>query len=121
MDTGIMEVITSTADCTVQKAISELKAAGFVRDVRSVVHRQVSSRLKNYYKGADDPKLKAALEELKEDDYFDIIPLYYFSGNTLEHIAVGYDCDVSTITRNKKRLCFELYELMEGNDDQVHD
>lgn len=117
MDSGVLEVITSTADCTVQKAIAELKAAGFIKDVRSVVHKEISGRLKNYYKGAPDPKLKDALEQLKDDDYFDIIPLYYFSGNTIEHIASGYDVDVSTITRNKKRLCFELYEIMEDLKD----
>ena len=51
---------------------------------------------------------------MKDDDYFDIIPLYYFTGNTIEHIASGYDVDISTITRNKKRLCYEIYMILEG-------
>jgi DNA-directed RNA polymerase specialized sigma subunit len=114
MDVGLMEVIEGTADKTVHKAICELKAAGFLKDVRQIVHKEISGRLRNYYKGAEDPKLEEAIEQLKDDDYFDIIPLYYCTGNTIEHIASGYDVDVSTITRNKKRLCFEIYELMEG-------
>lgn len=118
MDVGLLEVINSTADKTVHKAISELKAAGFFKDVRSIVHKEISTRLRAYYKGAADPKLEAALQELKDDDYFDIIPLYYYTGNTIEHIADGYDVDISTITRNKKRLCFEIYELMEGENDK---
>lgn len=110
----LLEVIDKAADKTVQKAIMELKAAGLLKDPSQIVYKEISGRLRRFYSGEEDPHLQEALEQMKDDDYFDIIPLYYFTGNTIEHIASGYDVDISTITRNKKRLCYEIYMILEG-------
>lgn len=60
------------------------------------------------------------ISELKEDDYFDIIDMWYFKGKkkgyTREKIAEYFDCDSDTITRNRKRLVNELKYLLYSKD-----
>lgn len=45
---------------------------------------------------------------LKNDPYYDILPMRYFEGRTLEDIGVYFGCDHTTISRNKNRLVREL-------------
>lgn len=106
----IEEIIKQTAIATVE----ELKAAGAI-DQRGMVYKDVEKLLREYYKNDEDNvRLEEVLKKIRTDSYFDIIPLYYYSDNTIEHIAQLYDVDTSTITRNKKRLCFKIYTLLEG-------
>lgn len=41
---------------------------------------------------------------LKNDPYYDVLEMLYFEGRTCEDIGVYFNCDHSTISRNKKRL-----------------
>lgn len=45
-----------------------------------------------------------ALTRLRGDKYFAILPLYYGQGYTIERLAERFDCETSTISRNKRRL-----------------
>lgn len=45
---------------------------------------------------------------LKTDPYYDILPMRYFEGRTLEDIGAYFGCDHTTISRNKNRLVREL-------------
>lgn len=45
---------------------------------------------------------------LKNDPYYDILPMRYFEGRTLEDIGVYFRCDQSTISRNRTRLVKEV-------------
>lgn len=45
---------------------------------------------------------------LKNDQYYDILPMRYFEGRTLEDIGIFFGCDHSTISRNRSRLVREL-------------
>ena len=45
---------------------------------------------------------------LKNDMYYDILPMRYFEGRTLEDIGVFFGVDHTTISRNKSRLVKEL-------------
>ena len=45
---------------------------------------------------------------LKNDMYYEILPMRYFEGRTLEDIGVYFGCDHSTISRNRSRLVREL-------------
>lgn len=49
-----------------------------------------------------------AIDHLKDDPYFELIPLRYFENATMEDIAVHFECDVSTVRRNKNRLINRL-------------
>lgn len=48
------------------------------------------------------------LEHLEDDPYYDILPMRYFEGRTLEDIGVYFGVDHTTISRNKNRLVKEL-------------
>jgi hypothetical protein len=45
---------------------------------------------------------------LKNDMYYEILPMRYFEGRTLEDIGAYFGCDHSTISRNRSRLVREL-------------
>lgn len=48
------------------------------------------------------------METLKNDPYYDILPMRYFEGRTQEDIALEFKCSQFTISTNKKRLVEEL-------------
>lgn len=60
------------------------------------------------------------ISELKDDEYYEIISMWYFKGKregyTREKIAEYYDCDVDTVTRNRKRLVNKLKFLLFAKD-----
>lgn len=48
------------------------------------------------------------LATLKTDPYYDVLPMRYFEGRTLEDIGVYFGVDHTTISRNRSRLVKEL-------------
>ena len=113
--------IEALIDKTVKKAFKELKDKGALKSQTELIYKDISKYLRCYFKdlydsGSGDPKVGNAISQLKDDRFFCIIENYYGQGYTLEELAGMYRCDISTITRNKKRLCFEIYELMEDED-----
>ena len=48
------------------------------------------------------------LAALKNDQYYEILPMRYFEGRTLEDIGVYFGVDHTTISRNRSRLVKEL-------------
>ncbi|MDF2839943.1 MAG: phage transcriptional activator, RinA family [Clostridia bacterium] len=64
--------------------------------------------------------IDCALMEIKNDDYYKLIELKYFEGNTHEEIAYVFSKDVSTITRNKNKLVNKL-KIILFSDDVVHE
>ena len=56
--------------------------------------------------------IDSCLSELEKDRYFDILKFWYMEGKTREWISEELDCDVRTITRNRKRLINELSYLL---------
>lgn len=98
----------------VKETIAELRRAGMLKDGEELAYSEISEILKSFYQnGQNDEKIKAALVGLEGDRYFKIIPLYYSYGYTLEDIAEVFDVDLTTITRNKKRLCLEIFNRKE--------
>lgn len=53
-------------------------------------------------------EIETALEEIKKEAYFQIIPMKYFESCPYEGIAEKLKCDVRTVGRNKKRLVEKL-------------
>ena len=49
-----------------------------------------------------------ALKSIKEDKYYDIIPMYYFKDLTIETIAEHFNVSLSTIHEHKKILVNKL-------------
>lgn len=61
-------------------------------------------------------RIERALETVKDDKYYDVIPFKYFDGMSLEDIADKYECDDRTIRRNKNRLVNKIKIMLFGAD-----
>ena len=84
-----------------------------LKSTESIAYSGMSDRLYDFYEaGAKDYDIQTALKQIEKDSYFRIIPLYFAELNTIEQIAEKFNVEVSTITRNKKRLCLELHKIL---------
>ena len=52
--------------------------------------------------------IKRSMEALRNDPYYEILEMRYFENRTLEDIAAHFNCDSSTISRNRNKLIKEL-------------
>lgn len=99
--------IKAFIDATINEMIKELKKQGLLS--KDHLYNETQNRLYGYYQNdMQDEEITEALSRLQNDRYIDIIPLFYYAQNSIEHIASLYDVDTSTIVRNKKRLCLEI-------------
>lgn len=80
-------------------------------DEEELKYSYMSIKLKKHYRGRQDERIRNALNEIKSDKYFRIIPYYYKDGKTITAISVNMECDRSTIARNKRRLVLQLYSI----------
>ena len=93
------------------KTVDTLRRQGLLKDVENVKYSDASEILRGYYKGGEkDNSITYAIQAYRFDPYFAIIPLYFREKKTLEAIAEKLGVDVSTIVRNKRRLCLSIYE-----------
>lgn len=97
----------------VQIAIEESEER-MMCDEEELKYSYMSIKLKKYYRGKQDEKLKNALDVIKNDKYFRIIPYYYKDGKTITAISVNMECDRSTVARNKRRLVLQLHSIYSG-------
>lgn len=61
-------------------------------------------------------RIERAVETIKDDKYYDIIPMKYWDGLTMEEIAERYECDDRTVYRNKNRLVNKIKIMLFGAD-----
>ena len=133
-DEAIREVIDETVNATVLK----MKMVGLVKDNTKTAFQKTEEILRNYptfKKIKDQPytvklvkQIEEALEEIRDDPYYDIIPMYYFEDETRENIALTLETTVRTVARNKRRLIDYLkvklfsdsciYEIFLSSDDE---
>lgn len=64
-------------------------------------------------------RIDRALETIKDDKYYGIIPMRYWDSITFEDIAFSFECDESTVRRNKSRLVNKLKIVLFGIDALV--
>lgn len=94
----------------VQGTIKELKKSGALKSVAAMAYADATEMMRKYYRGGEaDTAVKTAMESIADDPYFKILPLSFRYGYTLEDIAEVFEVEISTISRNKKRLCLEVY------------
>ena len=120
-DKKIEAIIDKSVKRAVKESWKEFKDRGALKSQTQIIYKDMSKYLRCYFKdindsGTGDPKVKNALDQIADDRFYTIIPDYYGNGYTLEELAARLQCDISTITRNKKRLCVEIYELMEDEE-----
>ena len=97
-------------DIAIKRTISEYKKSGILKESDGAAYSDASQLLHNYFdNGEKDTAITYALQGIRFDPYFRIIPEYYKEHKQLEKIADELRADVSTVVRNKKRLCLEVY------------
>lgn len=102
--------IRAYIDLTIKKSIAEFKKSGIMKGSDNAVYADASEILLNYYRsGKHEASITYAIQGLRFDPYFRIIQLYFEEGKTIEQIAEVLGVDVSTVMRNKKRLCLIIY------------
>lgn len=118
---NIEQIINDTVNATVLK----LKMAGLMKDNRKTAYQKTEELLRNYntFKESDQPytqklvtKIDNALESIKDDIYYDVIPLVYFKDETRENVADHFRTTVTTISRNKVRLVNKLKVVLFSDD-----
>jgi uncharacterized protein YuzB (UPF0349 family) len=98
----------------VKMTLDELTQRKLIKDNYPVILGVVEKKLTEFftvYGGGQG--VAYALNQLSDDPYIDIIFYQYRDYKTLEWIAEFIGVDVSTVKRNKKRLIYKIYELLE--------
>ncbi len=97
--------------------IKKLEDDGLIKKQSDVQYAKAANRLYEFYKSQEtgtDEIVSEALMQISDDTYFQIIPLYYEEHLKIENVAVYFGVDISTIVRNKKRLCLKVYDYVWG-------
>lgn len=108
--------------------VLKLKMAGLMKDDRKSAFQKTETLLRNYpvFKNVTDKEstiklvqtIEEALDEIKDDIYYEIIPMVYFENRTREDIAEYFNTSTKTITRNKNKL-INLLKLRLFSDDVI--
>lgn len=110
-----MELTPEAVREIVAATVEELRRCGALRPFADLAYTEILSVLAAYYGGGEtDGEITEALKSIENDAYYKIIPLNFRYGYSLERIAELFGVDVSTIKRNKKRLCIAVYEKING-------
>ena len=96
----------------VVETVRELRKNGLLRRQDDVAYSEISARLYNHFCKMPDEELEAALKAVENDYYYDILMEFYGKRQSIEKIAEKYECEISTVVRNKKRLCLKIYLLI---------
>ena len=98
----------------VKMTLDELTARKLIKDNYPVILGVVEKKLTEFFNNRGDGNgISYTLNQLSDDPYIDIIFYQYRDYKTLEWIAEYIGVDVSTVKRNKKRLIYKIYELLE--------
>lgn len=111
----------------VGETVLNLKAAGLMNNSRATAIEKTEYLLKNYesfkqsYTESGISKkyvdiISKALEQIRDDEYFEIIPMRYFENQSREEVAGYFDVSTTTITRHQRDLLERLSILLFSDD-----
>lgn len=111
----------------VGETVLNLKAAGLMNNTRATAIEKTEYLLKNYesfkqsYTESGISKkyvdiISKALEQIRDDEYFEIIPMRYFENQSREEVAGYFDVSTTTITRHQRDLLERLSILLFSDD-----
>ena len=95
----------------VKATIAELKKQGLL-NMRTEYPKAAKMLFEYYADGEKDERITEAIDEIRGDLYFEAFEAFFRKEQTVEDIAEVYGVEVSTISRNKKRLSLKVYELV---------
>lgn len=97
----------------VKSTIRELRRNGMLKRYDDVIYYEASTRLFEYYRHPEaDEETGEALAKLVEDEFYDILPMFYRDESKYNYIAMKLHCDISTVTRHKKRLALQVAKYL---------
>ena len=95
----------------VEITIDEYKKKGLIIDNESAAYSDACELLQSYFDGdKKDTRITYAVQAVRFDPYFRVLQLYFEEHEKIEMIARKLGVDTSTVVRNKKRLCLEIYK-----------
>lgn len=121
MDEQTRREIEDIIEKTTTKTVLKLKMAGLMNDNREPTQKKTEILLQNYraFQASDQPytrkvvaKINIALEEIRDDKYYSIIPLTYFDNRSTDDVAAHFFVTKKTILRNKVRLLDKISALL---------
>lgn len=95
----------------VKETLSELLEHKMIKYGDAIIVDQIGELLKAHY-NVPDESISKALQQIQNDEYYGVLEGYYGEGLTLERLSCKFNADISTIQRNKKRLCLKLYKII---------
>jgi DNA-directed RNA polymerase specialized sigma subunit len=122
---NIEDIMEKTATKAAEATIEKLMAKGLIRiDNRSAIDKTINLLYKyEQLKLSDQPstlkrvaQVDVALEQIRDDPFYAIIPLYYFEKETRENIAEYFNVSEKTVTRNRKRLIRQMAVILFSDD-----
>ena len=122
---NIEEIMEKTATRAAEATIEKLMSKGLIRiDNRSAIDKTINLLYKyEQLKLSDQPstlkrvaQVDVALEQIRDDPFYAIIPLYYFEKETRENIAEYFNVSEKTVTRNRKRLIRQMAVILFSDD-----
>lgn len=117
-------------DETVNATVAKLKLSGLMKDNGLTAFQKTEKALRLYRsiqnghseKGISDKFVELideALETLKDDIYYEVIPMTYFENMTREQVAEYFDTTVTTVSRHKVRLINKLTPILFSDDTVI--
>lgn len=122
---NIEEIMEKTATRAAEATIEKLMAKGLIRiDNRSAIDKTINLLYKYEQLKLSDQsstlkrvaQVDVALEQIRDDPFYAIIPLYYFEKETRENIAEYFNVSEKTVTRNRKRLIRQMAVILFSDD-----
>jgi DNA-directed RNA polymerase specialized sigma subunit len=107
------EAIKNLMEQTVKATVDALKREGLLKDAEKIAYDEATQIIKKYFRdGKEDAAITYAIRGLRFDPYFPIIELCFEEHRTNEQVAEKLGVELSTIVRNKKRLCLAIYDAI---------
>ena len=112
----------------ISETIKEMKAADLIKETthKLTAAGKTEELLRKYpllkavngkrYTVQTIKNVEKALEKINSDDYYDIIPRYYFEGQSAENIALDLNVSAKTVRHNKQRLIDTLATFLFSDD-----
>lgn len=110
---------------TVEKTIARMTVAGVLKVDQKPVTQRTVDLLERYeqLKLSDQPfsrkvvaQIEIALDQIRNDPFYAIIPMFYFEKETRENIAEFFNVSEKTVTRNRKRLIRQMAVILFSDD-----
>lgn len=87
------------------------------RDLEELRQEKIFGLTEKIYRDTKEiEEIDVALQSVKANPYYQIIPLTYFEGKQQEAVAQAMHCDKTTVWRNRQKLVTQMSVVLYGAD-----